>query len=747
VPVFAAIYESPIHIDDEDDLRAMGDRDELSDATVETLLELLQDGIDLNVANREELYELPSLTYADVDAIIAYRKNQPIGDPAALVAAGAITADQLEQMAPFIIVADATGKIPVGGYYHLLGNYTVGDPMAPPFYLQGTVRGPFSLTGGIGLTTTRRQVGSPFFDPLRTTRDNGAGDFGTLSVTPAKYNLEVPKFYLQWRGTKFRVIAGTFRVGFGERLTLDNTTRTNPNGITPDDAFFIYRDLVSSCTVSAGELPQGTDVCPNTRYVTPDMKWRTPFRGVALAAEDLELGETARASLYAFGSFQTHNIYQYELTSHRSCPDPRDDANPDCAAPNVYLRQGDGTDSELKTKYTTLPNLWDELAVGGHAALTPTPGLSFGLTGYFAKPFWHVPEANLDFQEWSKYPFGGPWGAVGLNARLTVGTVNFFIEGARSFDQEPNGGGGWGVVQRTVIDGPRRELETDLRLYDIRFVNPYARPVSSPDEVDGQRARDEAGILLKYTDRSLGDFQLTSLADFWVLPWDSKGLEYDISGYGFAYGFKAGTMNARALVRGDYTGWSIFQPSLWFEWRDKDIGDQNALPASMGLKCYSLTTGLPPGGKTCVGERYRFGVEFLIRAIPRKLELTLTYIHDLISNPHYAHIGMDLRFTAELRSQPVDWLLIRLRSKYLNDDLFSTLQDNATIICVNPDGEPISCQEKSLWTFLEVTYVGLRAFHVGARYDVFLWLDQRASTMARVPNPEHRLRLELEGRF
>ena len=39
------------------------------------------------------------------------------------------------------------------------------------------------------------------------------------------------------------------------------------------------------------------------------------------------------------------------------------------------------------------------------------------------------------------------------------------------------------------------------------------------------------------------------------------------------------------------------------------------------------------------------------------------------------------------------------------------------------------------------------AVHVTARYDVYLWLDKRSGTLTRVPNPEHRLRLELEGRF
>jgi hypothetical protein len=33
------------------------------------------------------------------------------------------------------------------------------------------------------------------------------------------------------------------------------------------------------------------------------------------------------------------------------------------------------------------------------------------------------------------------------------------------------------------------------------------------------------------------------------------------------------------------------------------------------------------------------------------------------------------------------------------------------------------------------------------RYDTYIWLDKRESTLLRIPSPEHRLLLTLEGRF
>lgn len=737
LPAFAAIYESPVKVDIEDDIRSAAERGEISDATMQTLIELLADGVDLNTASRDELYELPGLTYADVDAIVQYRKNEGhIDDPAALVGAGAVTADQLAQIAPFIILSAPEVKIPIGGYYRLLGAYTVGDPLAPPFFLQGKARGPFSLSGGIGMTFTRRRVGAPSFDPDRTTRDRGGGVLGTLAVRPSGYGFEVPKFWLQWKSTKYRVVAGTFRIGFGQRLTLDNTTRYTPGGITPDNVFYVNRDLSGSCRVSLGELPAGTVPCPDDRYITDDFKWRDPFRGVALSAENLELGDTAKASFYAFGSFQTRSIYQYELYDRRACSDPRLDDNPDCKAPNVYIDLGDGAAQRAKASFSTLPNVWDELAAGAHAQLSPIPMLEIGVTGYGAMPRWHVPEMQLDFQEYSRYPFGGPWGAVGVDARVTAGAWNLFLEVARSFDSLPGGGGGWGAVQRSVWGKKKRELEITARFYDVRYVNPYARPVSSPDEVDGQRARDEAGVRVKYTDRTLGDFAIRAWVDFWALPWDQKGLEGEITGT-TGGGYRAGTMNLNALLRVDYKGWSFFEPSLWLDYRNKDLTSINGDPANGQVgRCYTSIDGRAPPliegePQLCIGERYRAGAQLRFRPFPKKLELNFTYIHDLVSDIDYSdRLSQDIRFTAELRSRPIDQLLFRLRTRYLKGDVFSNNR-----------------LEESLWSFLEVSWLGWRAFHVTARYDVYLWLDKRNGTMNRVPNPEHRLRLELEGRF
>src|SRR5690349_6609705 len=52
--------------------------------------------VDLATASREELYTLPGLTWAQVDALLEYREQAGgLGEPAELVAAGLLTAEQL----------------------------------------------------------------------------------------------------------------------------------------------------------------------------------------------------------------------------------------------------------------------------------------------------------------------------------------------------------------------------------------------------------------------------------------------------------------------------------------------------------------------------------------------------------------------------------------------------------------------------------------------------------------------------
>src|SRR5262245_58013577 len=105
-PVHATPYETFVDIEDQSDLDDLLAAGHITSDTYDELLELLTSGVDLNSADRAQLYALPNLTYEDVDAILAYREAQKgvISDPAGLVAAGAITEDKLLGISSFIVV-------------------------------------------------------------------------------------------------------------------------------------------------------------------------------------------------------------------------------------------------------------------------------------------------------------------------------------------------------------------------------------------------------------------------------------------------------------------------------------------------------------------------------------------------------------------------------------------------------------------------------------------------------------------
>lgn len=707
----AALFEQQLQVDDEDDLYTLEQRGDITSDQLETLLELFRDGVDLNGASRDDLYDLPGLTYADCDAIIAYRTARGrIDDPAELVAAGAITAEQLLEVAPFIRIDAARAKLPVSGKVRLVSRYTVGDNVAPPALLSASAKLPWNLSAGLMLATSRRQPATPDYDPVMDTlRSAGFG-----------YRVDVPRFYAQWKSGQRRLVVGTFTIGFAERTTLDTTRRQTPRGIYLTNDFTRPMDLVRTCKLSNPDdiLDGGCGADEKNLYITPDFSWREQFRGVAGSVEDVALGTEATLSAYAFLSYQSRRLYQYQLYDRRICDDPAD-PSPDCKAPPVYL--GDTT---TRLIYASLPGIFDELAGGGHVTVKPNHRYTLGLTGYGAVPFFGAQPMQLDFQEWSRYPNGGAFGALGVNGQATFGPVNLFIEATRSFDHAVGGnGGGFGVEQRTTFSPRGHELEVSLRYYDADFNNPYARPVSAPDAVDGLRARNELGIRARYSGRFGKDWELKTRHDLWVAPYDTLKEP-------------AGVPNLFSLLRVNFNGWRVFRPAGWVEMRNRNLGSSQH--GGCSSEQVILTEGDP---YLCSGDVYRIAGRLEFRPLQRLTLATQAWLtwHD--DTRYKESFERDLQLWGEVAWQPADWLQLRLRSRYLNQDLAD-----------------IAHHETNLWTYLDAALLLPARVRLALRYDLVVWLDERSSTIgrllddgtregARVPNPENRLMVDVRTAF
>jgi hypothetical protein len=423
--------------------------------------------------------------------------------------------------------------------------------------------------------------------------------------------------------------------------------------------------------------------------VTPDFGGTEGFRGVVGTVHGRVEG--VALSFTGFGSHQARDVFQYELFDRKACQ-----GRSECRAPDVLaVPPGSQVPGASRFVSSTLPDVFHELATGGHVSAGLSPRAKLGVTGWGAWPVWAVEGVALEFQEHSRYPQGGGFGALGVDAAWGTGPVDLFFEGAWS--------GGLGAVQRTVLADGKRELELTLRSYGRDFANPYARAVSSPDEFEGLRASNETGARLRYLHRTEeGTWRLAGQVDVWTRPPGSEA---------------ASPVHLRTSARVDSTGVPEFQPSLWVEHQNKDLGRNGP-----GL-CFE-------GEEACAGEQYRLGGR--VRLVPTEsLSLAVQYQHTLSgSRRHVGGFQQDGGATLDLLFQPLPELRLHGRASWRDEDLSERTR-----------------LTQALRTSLEVAWAVLPGLSTRARYE--LALDLKGSEGARTPPepPWHLFRLELESRF
>ena len=161
-------YEAFIDIDTEEDLYDLRVADVIGDETFETLVDLLQRGVDLNTASRKVLYVLPNLTYAEVDAILAYRDEVGhIRNPAELVIQGVLRSDRLNAIAAFLVIGDGPSGLPASGMARIQTQYSLEDSGVPASALQLRAQGLQNVTVGAVMLNTRLRIGEVRYDPAR----------------------------------------------------------------------------------------------------------------------------------------------------------------------------------------------------------------------------------------------------------------------------------------------------------------------------------------------------------------------------------------------------------------------------------------------------------------------------------------------------------------------------------------------------------------------------------------------------
>jgi len=706
-------YETFIDVDGEEELYDLYVSDQISEDTFNTLVELHRRGVDLNQANRQQLYSLPNLTYDDVDAILTYRTEAgTIHAPADLVAAGVLSRDKLASILSFVQAHPRRDKLTAThGWIRYQTAFAPTDALVPPMTLQARLTTLRQLTIGAAAFLTRQRPGTPQWDP----------DRGALVAPEMAIRAHVPKFFAQWDNDRWGVIVGTYRIGFGQRLTFDSTNRYTPNGFFLDDAVYRDPDLGQACRESQGELDVSPCTAPaDSAYATKDFRWRDSQRGLAIGAKHLSV-PVGWLQVYGFGSWQRRQIYQYQFYNRDTCDDPyaEDDF---CSAPTTLVsRSGqDPAEPTAAHKFQTLPNMYDEFLGGGNFSWFYDRRTHVGVTGYGATALWRPKGPTLDFQEWAPTPYGGSWGAIGVDTNWGYRWSDLGVELARSFDSmrsvtpEQGGGGFAGIMRQTSTFGAN-ELELSVRYYDKAYANPYAGPIAQSDQYDGNRARDEAGGRIRYGGRIADRLDLRAQADVWLQP-------------------SLQVPKLLAYVRGDVDVNDWFRPGLWLQYRNTDLragetfgcidsGDRRDVAQIEDDGSITYRSG-------CIAEVGQVTGRLGFRPLDGKLSIIGQYQHELINEVNIDYMRQDASATLIVRANPFRSFRIASRVRYLFEDI----TDNTR-------------QEQWVWAYFDLSYVFAKVFQVRTRYDLFYWLDERDSTLARTPNPEHRLRLVLEARF
>lgn len=691
-------YEVFVDINTEEDLYDLQVAGVIDDVTFETLVELIQRGVDLNTASRKILYTLPNLTYAEVDAILAYRDEVGrITNPATLVAQGILRADKLAAIAAFLIVGDGPkNELPASGKVRFQTSYSIEDTGVPASALQVRAQGLRNVSVGMVALNTRLQVGEVRYDPVRQ----------ALTAEAPSDQVRLRKLFVRWEGENASAIAGTYRIGFGQRLTFDNTDQTDPDGFNGDSDVFRSTNLTRDCKESQGEL--GAAPCPASAgytYVTPDFRSRDGLTGVAASLRNIDLGDGS-LEVHGFASYQPRSIYQYELYNPAVCEDPRsEDAS--CSAPDVYRTNSDPLAPSSEFSFQTLPNMYAEKIVGANVTYVLDRRAHVGVTGYGAQIDWLTEGLELDFQEWSSLPYGGDFGAIGVNAAKGIGNTDILAEVSRSFDGMP-GGGGLGALARAITAWDKNEVETSVRYYDQNFANPHARPIAAADEFDGLRARDEIGGRVQYTGQFDKRFRLRTRLDYWHSPSESIN-------------------EVQAFVRGDVELSDQFQWGLWTQYQDKDLARSGRDQCYIGDDPDEIG---PNGPVSCAGQRMQ--VTGRLRYSHSKTTwFDLQYQHELQDDGRYSEkYRQDLALVAIATTKPHPRFRVRARSRFLYEDI----SDNEYL-------------EQSWWSYADVTYRLRKRDQLKFRYDLLLHLDDRTGTQTRSPNPEHWLRLDYTAYF
>ncbi len=596
-------------------------------------------------------------------------------------------ADEEDELAPpFEEESFATNNFgkSINGYTRLVSEGTINDRQGPPVSLQ-VIAGWNQLHAGLVLAYTRYRIAPAQYH----------SQWNSLVVPAPRNELHLPKFYMQYKTAQWSVIIGHFSAGFGQHLTLDNTGRRAAQGFFPDAKLNLYNDrLVSPYSmISISQRNSFYGEYANSTRVTADYHWQETFRGIA--AQYHANFRWGKMHVSGFGSFQNRSLSQYQLVNRSLCRS-LSFTGVDCPPVSVIMIKGSNSARLVRSN---LPEIYREIVWGGNISVDFGKVLKTGITGYVAADQWNVSGVKLQFRKKALRPSGGKFGAMGIDGSWEWAKIlwHWELAGSKSNDLTKGWGGNLGAYTKRWKN---HELDYSLRYYSNNYINPLARPISSPQRYGGQRARNEAGIRGQYSGNST-QWKWLAEIDWSFEPHGTKFLPGArlLVDSGFSYSILANTYLAFGA---DYYNKGFYNdPNL-----DEDLDDA----PKFFKRSFGVTSGV-------FSKPFQWPFHFSLEARTRLVE--------------------------EYRSKKFCRQEIKFRGKY-DLSIVKYLRLIGKIDFLDEDISTDAKMEKSIYgrNKLILTWAPwVPGQEVVILHDIWFYLDSRSSTLAR-DSWEQRLRIE-----
>ena len=679
-------YRVPILVDEEDDLLELRDSEEISWEEYDRLLHILRNPLDLNSASRDELYDLPGVTYALVDRIIERRRDTPFKRVSQLADVEGMTSDVYDQAGSFVRVIKKrkkgdkkVGKLRGEVRARVVKRVSPTDHAIPEAYIRYKMERPGVFKTGM-LLLERNVVYWPTFEA------NEFGDTKYLWKHDSEWNDKLdkaefekngdrvhevekhkthylltdrgpiymtawPKAYGQWEFDRARFVLGSYNVGFGQRLVFDSTGKSNPHGFLAD--------------TSVSESDTGV----------------SPTKGLFGAAATVS--PTSWFDFTVFGSWWRYDLYQSDLKHYDDEEDGDDrfesysiltpydpDKESEYGNPDIYC---DG-DCYRKYSYQTLPEAFTEVAAGGNARFSFLGDHHVGLTGYFGYLDFHLGDEDTVFATAATYPQRNMFYSTGVDFALNFNRFSLFGESA-IIDTIGEGSIqndlGFGGLLRGVLEVGDFTLEPLFRYYSEDWDNPHARGSAAPDEWMGNNDRGELGFLLKSRYRPAKWVALRLDLDFWQASvWQSDKARDD----------REYPWRTDIYLKADFFPIDKLRLGIFLQFADRDV-------TVTGLdEEYNRSEDTPPRG-----EKYMGGLQLSTKLIPQ-LSLLVYYKASLIgAGPensdgtgdgqldfeHYAYLKFRFTPFGFKNSKAKRWLVVDARVKYLDGEVIDDAGSSA----------------------------------------------------------------------